>query len=158
MKNIYDLNNGLLAVVVPKDEDNYVMDIILEDDFCQLCMLTTNKDEESGFFGESVEACMEIHPIANYEILGTAEGKDISFDCEPYVECLVNAKLGWRADGDYSKIPDSKLFRNYKYDKPQPTSMTCGTPAESFLSLLESKGIDVNKLGDNKLLILKTVK
>ena len=56
--------------------------------------------------------------------------------------------IGWRADGDISKMSKLVLFKNYslKYAKGAiPVSMLCDSALGSFISLLQSHDLDANK-------------
>ncbi len=61
-------------------------------------------------------------------------------DAKRVVECF-SSKIGWRLDGDETKLPDLKMYMNYKYEKPVPVTFLFTNALESFHSLLRSKGI-----------------
>lgn len=78
-----------------------------------------------------------------FRIIGTCTKEVIDFDCEPYVDRVAYA--GEKGTNTYAA-----LFMNYKWEKPLPVSMACGTPQESFYSLLHSVGVLwENPLGEN---------
>lgn len=51
--------------------------------------------------------------------------------------------IGYRADGDESKLPKICLYRNYKYEPPVPVALLCNTALESGASLLRSHNLPV---------------
>ena len=61
-------------------------------------------------------------------------------------------KIGWRLDGDESKLDSIVMFYNYKYKKPIPVTFLFTTALESFYSLMDSLELDRSK---NYLLIEK---
>lgn len=75
----------------------------------------------------------------SYKILGTVTKDNIDFDCEKYVEKCLN----------------SFSYINYK-SKNQPSVFR--TKKESFISLLNSKGLFLDKLDNQKILILEKIK
>ena len=60
--------------------------------------------------------------------------------------------IGYRADGDESKLPKICLYRNYKYEPPVPVALLCDTALESGASLLRSHNLTVE---DNFVIICK---
>ena len=71
--------------------------------------------------------------------------KDIT---EKQAESIVEKfeqKIGWRLDGDKSKLNSIVLFQNYNYEKPVPVTFLLSTAKESLQSLIQANGLDVNK-------------
>jgi predicted nucleic-acid-binding Zn-ribbon protein len=79
----------------------------------------------------------------NFEIVSTT--KSIT---EKEAETIVDKfeqKIGWRLDGDISKLNSIVLFQNYNYKKPVPVTFLLGTAKESLNSLIQSIELDESK-------------
>jgi hypothetical protein len=140
-----NLTDKLIAVLVPEKSKNHnllkfkthaVIEYIqwLSDD------KEFNASENIG--GLNVE-------LLNYKIIGTItkSGEFEGFDCEEYVE-KSRIKKSWN---DFM----SEVYKNYMTPETQLISKYCDTKEESFISLLNSKGIFLEELNNQKILILE---
>jgi hypothetical protein len=77
---------------------------------------------------------------ANYKIIGTIDSSGkFNFDCENYIE--------------KTQINLTTLYKDYNVELAEEFDLI--TTQESFISLLNSKGISLEKLDNQKLLILE---
>lgn len=85
-------------------------------------------------------------PTPEFEKIGTT--KDLNDETLEKIVEKFEQKIGWRVDGDVSKLNSIKLYQNYKMSPPVPVTFLCNTATESLKSLID--------LDDNKeYLILK---
>lgn len=95
-------------------------------------------------------AVRKLLPPGEFEILGCASTDSIDEGLKGIVDKVAEA-------GDESK-PETYacLWRNYKYDVPQPVTFTFGTWQQSFLSLLKYNGVELKE--NEKLLFIQSLK
>lgn len=86
-------------------------------------------------------------PQENWTLLGNAFSLSES-DKERICES-ESKPIGWRLDGNESKMNKITLWVNYHYYKPQPASFACDTLNDSYASLLQREKVyEVNPLGE----------
>ena len=93
---------------------------------------------------------ININNSSFYQIISTT--KDITEKIAEKVIDKFEQKIGWRLDGDTSKLNSIVLFQNYKYEKPVPVTFLLSTAKESLQSLLDSL-----ELKSDNYLILKKI-
>jgi hypothetical protein len=79
----------------------------------------------------------------NYTFICTTD--NISEEVAASIVEIYEQVVGWRLDGDLSKMSKLILFCNYNVKIPTPVSMLCDTALDSFKSLLQSLGLSLDK-------------
>jgi len=94
---------------------------------------------------EDIKELQGEEKILHIIVCFTPRTNEIDFEVsDSMVNLLVHQKS--RRNG-IAKVPEIKLYQNYKYDLPQPVDFTFTTAKHSFLSLLQSEAgkVWVNK-------------
>jgi hypothetical protein len=134
-----ELTNKLIAVTVPGD----AYDFRVWDDYSRF---KQNKDISNLVFKVNSSKELTYIELGNltYSIVGTiTKLGNFGFDCTDYV--------GKPFNGKYYEFLPSGMMRVASLNHSFPF----GTKEESFISLLNSKGILLEQLNDQKLLILE---
>jgi hypothetical protein len=122
------LTDKLIAILVP-----FVEGLNINNERLFWDWIKNNPKENGGFNDE-------------YKIIGTVTKDSIDFDCENFIMSKFNNKYHqYIASG---KMRVSSMRHAFPYDTPQ----------ESFISLLNSKGLFLDKLENEKILILEVLK
>lgn len=131
-------DTGIYVIEVPEYCKNFQLN---EDEFGNNDILfsdvTDNSKHGSGW-------SYELPEHHKWQILGTITSDNISFDPAPYIDkCNVYFPDTWEVYRDYTRpfLEPNKVTGEFRQEK------YCDTPDESFYTLLNSCGIEI----DNKL-------
>lgn len=142
-----NLTDKLIAVIVPEDAFKYKTEY--EDKYTSLLIKQKSKPDnnpysetltyDDWYYHSCLLETSRSKSIPKIKIIGTiTKSEEFDFDCEEYVE---KHELGYGyKDYDY---PNSKAPLDNKED--------------SFLTLLDSKGIFLEQLNNQKILILEKI-
>lgn len=123
------LTDKLIAVLVSNDSFSFSID---------KAIYTNIYDNTKG---KSLDIIS--HKEEDFNIIGTVTKDNIDFDCVKYVNfhCITRLSIFG--------------YINYVKTKLPNTDYTCRTKEESFISLLNSKDLFLDKLDNQKILILE---
>ena len=125
-----ELTDKLIAVIVPED----AYDFFYCWGYFYYTSLKDGMERELSLFDSNQIEC---------EIIGTiTKSGEFDFDCEKYVLCT---------DLESHKLFGDGKWKNYNSEYPYYHE----TKEESFISLLQSKGIFLGELNNEKILILE---
>jgi hypothetical protein len=130
------LTDKLIAVVIPEVKDNRYFK--LWDDSERKEWIIECQHENG-----DISIIKNLGNIDGYYIIGTVtKSGEFDFDCEKYVLCT---------DLESHKLFGDGKWKNYNSEYPYYHE----TKEESFISLLQSKGISLGELNNEKILILE---
>ncbi len=134
------LTDKLIAVLVPKDAHSFWDKLSYEGGYWLV------------IFEPRIEPYLALQSVRitgkskdKFKIIGTVTEDNIDFDCEKYVEYY-----------DYNS--NLRMYKDYNFPKSEGELFDYDFAYQSFNSLLNSKGLFLDKLHNQKILILEKIK
>jgi len=142
MKEIKINNNTYFFVEVPDDAKDFeLLNKGLNRGSALLNICWNNEEKCVPYMEENNP--FKLYEETDFKIISTT--KDITEEQAESIVEKFEQKIGWRLDGDTSKLNSIVLFQNYKYEKPVPVTFLLSTAKESLQSLIQANMLDVNK-------------
>jgi hypothetical protein len=141
-------SGNYLFIEVP--DDSYDCSFIIVNEPDDIPHSIASAFHGNGLTITEIQESENLDDIISYDTISTT--KNITEEQAGSIVEKFKQKIGWRLDGDNSKLNSIVLFQNYKYEKPVPVTFLLSTAKESLQSLIQANGLDVSK---NYLILLK---